>query len=348
VVRVDPVAAGFTTATRPALYQRLLDELKTMPGVRAVTFSENGLFSGSESGDQVTVEGYHSDRNEDLASRFDEVGPGYFSSIGIPVMLGREFGPQDVAGSSRVCVVNEAFARFYFGKSNPLGKHVTDQFPDTRVTMEIVGVVRDARDHALRGVIPRRFYVPAFQPLGESPPSIYYIIRTAADANSVLPAVRRTIHEVNGALSIVRAATLDDLLDRATTTERMVAQVAGFFGVIALVLAAIGLYGVLAYAVARRTHEIGIRMALGAAESRILGSVLGEAMMLVAVGVAVGVPAALACGRLIQGTLYGIGVFEPGILLLSVVVITMVAAAAGIVPARRAARVDPLTALRHE
>jgi predicted permease len=348
VLRIDPLAAGFTAATRPALYQRLLGEVKTLPGVRAVTVSENGLFSGTESGDQITVEGYHSDKEEDRASAFDQIGPGYFSSMGIPVMLGREFGPQDVGGAARVCVVNEGFAKFYFGQDNPLGKHVTDEFPDTRATFEIVGVARDARDHRLRGTIPRRFYVPVFQPLGDPPPSIYYIIRTASDAGSLLPAVRRKILDVNGALTIARAGTLDGLLDRTMTTERMIAQVAAFFSVIALALAAIGLYGVLAYAIARRTHEIGIRMALGAAQGRILGSVLGETMALVTIGVAVGVPAALICGRFVQGALYGVATFDPGTIAVSVLVVAIVAALAGVVPALRAARVDPLVALRHE
>jgi predicted permease len=348
IVRVDPLAAGFTATTRPALYQRVLDELKTIPGARAVTLSENGLFSGTESGDRITVEGYHSDKDEDRASAFDQIGPGYFSAIGIPVILGREFGRQDTGASARVCVVNEAFARFYFGRSNPIGKHVTDEFPDTRATFEIVGVARDARDHRLRGAVPRRFYVPVFQPLGDAPPSVYYVMRAASDANRLLPAVRRKILEVNAALSIVSSRTLDDLLGRTLATERMVAQVAGFFSVIALVLAAIGLYGVLAYSIARRTHEIGIRMALGAAEGRLLAGVLGETMGLVAIGVAIGVPGALLCGRFVQSALYGLGVFDAETIAGAVAAIVLVGALAGFVPARRASRVDPLVALRYE
>jgi predicted permease len=348
LVRVDPVAAGYNASTRPALYQRVLDQLRTLPGVRAVTLSENGLFSGTESGDRITVEGYHSDKEDDQASAFDQVGPAYFSAIGIPVKLGREFDAHDVAGAVRVCVVNEAFAKFYFGSGNPIGKHVTDEFPDTRATFEIVGVVRDARDHRLRDQVPRRFYLPVFQPLGDAPPSVYYIVRTASDANRLLPAVRKQILQVDAGLSIVSARTLDELLGRQMVTERMLAQVAGFFSVIALVLAGIGLYGVLAYSIARRTHEIGIRMALGATQRRVLAGVLGETLVLVAIGLGIGVPAALVCGRFVQSALYGLGDFDPVTLLVAVLVIAAVSVLAGLLPARCAAHVDPLVALRYE
>jgi predicted permease len=140
VVRVDAVSAGYKGAARAAVYRRLLDSLKTVPGARAVTLSENGLFSGTESADQVTVEGYQSDKDENRHARFDQVGPDYFESVGIPIRLGRGVGAQDAETSPRVCVVNEAFAKFYFGTANPIGKHVTDEFPDTRETFEIVGV----------------------------------------------------------------------------------------------------------------------------------------------------------------------------------------------------------------
>jgi len=348
LVRVDAISGGYDSSARAGFYQRVLENLKSIPGVRGVTLSENGLFSGTEGGDQITVEGFHSDKEGDNAARFDEIGPNYFSAIGIPILLGREIGAQDTISSSQVCVVNEAFAKFYFGQSNPIGKHVTDEFPDTRATFEIVGVTRDARDHQLREDVPRRFYVPFFHPLGEIPPSAYYEIRAFADPQNLLPVVRRRIQEVDSAVPILSARSLTELLDRSLVRERMIAQVSSFFGLLALLLASIGLYGVLAYAIERRSHEIGIRMALGAPQGRILGSVLRETMLLVALGIIIGTPVAFACGRFVQNSLYGLAVLDPVTLSVSVIVIAVVAMLAAYVPARRASRVDPVIALRCE
>ncbi len=348
LVRVEPVSAGYAGAERAAVYRRLLESLRGIPGTRAVTLSENGLFSGTESADRITVEGYHSDKEEDNSARFDQVGPDYFSAVGIPLLLGRGILAQDTEASPRVCVVNEAFATFYFGNQNPIGRHVTDEFPDTRETFEIVGVAKNARDHRVKGEVQRRFYIPFFRGLGEIPGSAYYEIRTVADPTSLLPMVRRRIQEINEALPITSASALATLVDRSITRERMIARVSAFFGVLALLLAAIGLYGVLSYATARRTREIGIRMALGAPGGRIRSGVLRETMTLVAIGVAIGIPAALACSRLVRSALFGLEPTDPGTLAVAVLVIVVVALVAGYLPARRASRVDPLAALRCE
>jgi predicted permease len=348
VVRVDAVSAGYKGTARAAIYRRLLDSLRTIPGARAVALSENGLFGGTESNDQVTVEGYHSDKDEDNSARFDQVGPDYFASVGIPILLGRGVGARDTETSPRVCVVNEAFARFYFGRGNPIGKHVTDEFPDTRETFEIVGVSKDAKDHRVRGEVRRRFYVPFFHGLGEVPASAYFTLRTTADPGTLLPAVRRKVREIDDTLPILNAAALTDLVDQSIAQERMIARVSAFFGLLALTLAAIGLYGVLSYSIGRRTREIGIRMALGAAGRRVQRGVLGETMTLVAVGLAIGVPAALACSRLVRSALFGLEAFDPESLGVAILVILAVGLLAGYLPARRAARVDPLVALRWE
>jgi predicted permease len=348
LVRIDPLAAGYSVTARAGLYRRVLDSLGRIPGVRAVTLSENGLFSGTESGDRITVEGYHSDKEEDNAARFDQVGPSYFATVGIPMLLGRDIGPGDTESSPPICVVNESFAKFYFGSANPIGRHVTDEFPDTRMTFEIVGVARDARDHRLRGDVPRRFYIAVFHPLGEIPPAMNFEIRTAAGAESLLPVVRRKIQEVDAALPILSARTLAELVDRTIIRERMLARVATFFGTLALILASIGLYGVLGYSIARRTHEIGIRMALGAWRGLILASVLRETWILVGIGAAIGIPVALACGWFLRSTLYGLSFVDLPTLVLAVVVMGAVSTLAGYLPARRASLVDPLRALRYE
>jgi predicted permease len=348
-VRVDAIAGGYKGQSINTLYRRVLEELKAVPGVQGVTLSENGLFGGTESGDRISVEGYHSDKEEDLASRFDQVGPGYFSIVGIPILAGREIGSQDTETSPLVCVVNEAFAKFYFKDiRKALGKHVTDEFPDTRATCEIVGVTRDARDHRVRGDVPRRFYLPAFHSLGGPIGSVYFEVRTFADPEKLLQTVRRKIQEVDTNLPVLSSAAVSTLVDRSLRQERLIAQVSLFFGGLALLLAAIGLYGVLSYTVARRTKEIGIRMALGAEQGGVLRAVMRETGALIVIGVAIGLPVAYALGRVVQSRLYGLKAFDPATVLAAVVVMGIVAAAAGLIPARRAAQVDPLRALRYE
>ncbi|MGE5357640.1 MAG: ABC transporter permease, partial [Bacteroidales bacterium] len=211
VVRVEPVSAGYKGAARSAIYRRLLDSLAAIPTVRAAALSENGLFSGTESSDQVTVEGYRSEKSEDNSARFDQVGPDYFAAVGIPILLGRGITVQDTETAPRVCVVNEAFAKHYFGGASPIGRHVRDEFPDTRETFEIVGVSRDAKDHQLRGNVPRRFYIPFFHGIGEVPASAYYTLRTTGDPESLLPVVRRKLQEIDETIPIVRAGALTTL-----------------------------------------------------------------------------------------------------------------------------------------
>ena len=196
------------------------DRLARIPGVRAVTYSQNGLSSGSESADQITVEGYKPQKCGDNQARFDRVGPGYFATVGIPIMLGRDIGPRDVASAESVCVVNEAFAKFYFGTSNPIGKHVTDEFPDTRKTFVIVGVARDARDHSLCREIFRRFYLSVLQPLGSYSPFMNYEIRTYSDPGRIIQAACREILSFDAAIPIDSVKLLERLLDDTLRQER--------------------------------------------------------------------------------------------------------------------------------
>ena len=204
LVDVDFLSAGYSGARLPIAFNEVRDRLARIPGVRAVTYSANGLFSGSESGDKISVEGYKSSKPRDLHARFDRVGPGYFAAVGIPILLGRDIGPQDVESGEPICVVNEGFAKFYFGGRNPIGKHVTDEFPDSRKTFTIAGVARDARDHSLRGEIFRRFYLSGMQSLGGFPSDMNYEIRTFAEPGAVIEAARKTILSFNPALPVGR------------------------------------------------------------------------------------------------------------------------------------------------
>jgi len=348
VVRIDFLSAGYADARLPIVYDQVRDSLARIPGVRGVTYSQNGLFSGTESGDRISVEGYKSQKERDLSARFDQVGPGYFTNVGIPILLGRDIGPQDVDSAEAVCVVNESFSRFYFGRQNPIGKHVTDEFPDTRKTFTIVGVARDARDHSLRGEIDRRFYLSGKQKLGEFSPFMNYEIRTYGEPGPIVEAARKTILALDPALPIGSDRPLVTTLDDNLQQERIIAQLSGVFGGLALLLAAIGLYGVLSYAVAQRTNEIGIRMALGAERGTVVRMVLRETALLIVIGLAVGVPASLACARLIQSKLFGLKAADPVTLAAAIGVMVLVALASGYLPARRAAKIDPLIALRYE
>jgi len=245
-------------------------------------------------------------------------------------------------------VVNEAFAKFYFGTQNPIGKHVTDEFPDTHKTFMIVGVARDARDHSLRREIFRRFYLSAMQPLGAFPPDMNYEIRTFGKPGAVIQAARKAILAYDPAIPIGRVQPFVEMLDDNLRQERIIAQLSTVFGGVALLLAAIGLYGVLSYAVAQRTNEIGIRMALGAERGTVVRMVLRETAVLIAIGLAAGVPASLACARLIQSKLFGLKPADPVTLAAALGIMIVVAIASGYLPARRASRVDPLIALRYE
>ncbi len=348
MVRLDFLSAGYAQQRLPIVYQEVQDRLARLPGVRGVTYSGNGLFSGSESNDDVSVEGYKTPKEGYADARFDRVGPNYFSVVGIPMLLGRDISERDVASAEPVCVVNEAFAKFFFGSANPIGKHVTDEFPDTRKTFVIVGVARDARDHTLRDKIARRFYLAAQQPLGAFSPALNYEIRTSADPSAVVQAVRRAITAYDPLIPIGDIRPLIALVDNNMRQERLIAQFSTAFGALALLLACIGLYGVLSYAVTQRTNEIGIRMALGAERSRVIGMILRETSILILIGLAVGVPASLASARLIESKLYGLKPADPLTLAAALGIMIAVAAASGYLPARRASNVDPLIALRYE
>jgi predicted permease len=348
LLTVDGLTAGYRDAQLAALWRDLVPRVRALPGVQGATFSQNGLFSGSESGDQIDVEGFTPQNDKDKGSRFDMVGPEYFSTVGIPLLLGREFGVQDTMASPKVCVINETFAKKFFAGRNPIGRHITEKFGDRRTTFEVVGVAKDARDHRLKGDIPQRFYLPADQGMEGPTPWATFEIRTAGDPAQMLPAIRKTILGVNGDLPIDSARPLLENVDRVNEQPRMVARLCAIFGVIALLLAATGLYGVLSYGVARRTNEIGIRMALGAGKSRVIAMILRETGIMILIGVTVGLAATAVITRLLVSRLYGLSAYDPTTVLFAVAILTASAIIAGYIPAARAARVNPTQALRHE
>jgi predicted permease len=345
--RLDTAPAGYKGAATIRLEQDLLARISTIPGVRSATLSSNGLFQGSESADPIAVEGYTPKSSEEIHSRFDHVGPGYFSTVGIPLLRGREIGPQDSVAGPRAAVINQAFAREFFPNTDPLGKHVSDTFPGNPGEMQIVGVVADTKLNSLRETVRPRIYAPVFNPLWEET-AVSYEIRTAADAGSVARALRKAVQETNPALPQIEIETMSGLVDRSLGTDRLIAMLSSCFGALALLLASIGLYGVMSYAVARRTNEIGIRMALGARRNDVLRLVLGHGSKLTLLGVAIGIVGALGLTRFVSSLLYGVKPTDPLAFLIVSVVLVGVALLATYIPARRATRVDPMVALRYE
>jgi predicted permease len=347
-IRVDALTAGYKDTQRAMLYNEIADRLRALPGVRAVAYSENGLFSGNESGDPVDVEGFVHNSKDHAHAAYDQIGPGYFSGIGIPLLLGREIELRDTANSLRVCVINEAFAKRYFAGRNPIGKHVTDTWGDGHLIMEVVGVAKDVKDHRLRGKVQERFYVAAAQGDGPIPPSIYFEVRTIADPVHALDTVRQAILRVDANLPVLDARAVGELIDAQNVQPRMIARLCGIFGAIALLLAATGLYGVLSYNVARRTNEIGIRMALGAGHGSVIGMIFKETSVLIGAGMLGGIAAVFATTRLVASRLYGLTAMDPVTIAIALGILGAVALVAGYVPAARAARVNPIAALRHE
>ena len=345
--RVRPVAAGYKDAAIPRLFQDLLDKFRDTPGVSAASLSVNGLFTHAESGDPISVEGYPPKPGELLHSKMDQVGPEYFSVMGIPIISGREITEQDSGNGPRAAVINQSFAKHFFPNTNPIGKRVTDTYPGNPASAEIVGVVADAKYNSLREDVQPRLYTPLFNAMWPEQ-SVVFEVRTASDPATVSAALRAVVHDTNSAIPEIEIHTMSGLIDDSLQTDHFVAQLSTAFGLLAIILASVGLYGIMAFTVARRTRDIGIRMALGAGRSKIVRQVLNETLILMVIGIAVGVPIALAGTRLIKSMLFGLGAVDPVAIIAACAILAVIAGLAGYIPARRASQVDPMVALRYE
>ena len=348
MVRADPVAAGYKPAQLVPYEREMVDRLSALPGVRSVTASENGLFSGTESADAMKIEGYVASSDRDRIVYWDQVGPGYFRALSIPILAGREFGPQDTPTSQKVAVINETMSKFYFGNSNPIGRRMwIDDQEHKNQPIEIIGVARDVRDHTLRGPVQRRFYIPSAQGL-DTRYAINFEIQTVGKPQDLTEAARKTFAAVDANVPLTRIRTLTELVDSSVSKDILIARLSAFFGILALALACVGLYGVMSYNVSSRTREIGVRMALGAQRHGVLRMVLKEAMKLVLIGIVIGIPMALLLTRLFNSMLFGLSSADPVSLLSVILLLGAIATVAGFIPARRATRVDPMVALRYE
>ncbi len=343
LVSTDPLSAGYDKERIVQFGNDLSERFKGIPGVRAATFSKNGLFSGSESSTTLKIEGYTARDNSEPEAAYDEVGANYFSSIGIPLLLGRDIGQQDTAASLHVAVINETMARKYFGNANPIGKKL--EFDKNNI--EVIGVAHDARDHELRGEVAPRFYLPATQ-LTTPNPVINFEIMTVGNPSAVADSVRQLLKNFDANVPVYSVRTLNELTERTISQEVLIGRLSGFFAGLALLLAAIGLYGVLSYSVAGRTREIGVRMALGARRSSVLSMILQEAGKLVVLGVLIGIPASFLSSRLFASMLFGLGRYDLVSMAMVVAILVGIALLASFIPARRATKVDPMVALRYE
>ncbi len=338
-VWMDPRSAGYDAKQLPGLYRRLVERAQIVPGVRSAAVSMCGLVVECRTiTGNVKIAGYQAAPGEDVRIQYNYVGPGYFSTVGMHLLNGRGFTSRD--SGSHFVIVNQATVRRYFANRNPLGQRFGENLES-----EIIGVVEDARVNRVREpAVPM-----AYEPLeGNLVYAGSLEIRAAGDPSAIIADVRKALHDVAPDLPIERITPLELQVDRSLNLERMGAVVTSAFGVLALGLACFGLYGVMSYAVSRRTSEIGVRMALGAQPSNVLWAILKEALALIALGLAVGVPAVIVASRSIAALLYGIAPDDPATLASTIFILTAVAVFAALWPAWRASRVNPVAALRHE
>src|SRR5262245_13487072 len=342
---IDPSLSGYSRERALAIFQQLEEQLGALPGVRSATASVIALMTDSNWSSTVKVEGYQPKEGEDMNPDVNGVGPGFFATMGQPLLAGREFTVKDIAGAPKVAIINETMSKYFFGKDNPLGRHI-GWGRSEGADIEIVGVVKDSKTTTLRQEARRFVYTPYMQEAEIGQMTFY--VRARSDASGIGASVRQAAQRVDPNLPIFDMKTMAVVMDESLFVERLVAALSVAFGGLATLLAAIGLYGVMSYSVSRRTREIGIRMALGAERNAVLWLVLREVAMMIGIGVGVGVPLALALSRVVQSQLFALSATDPLALAGAALLLATVALLAGYLPARRATHVDPMLALRYE
>jgi predicted permease len=344
---VSPARSAYDDVRTTALYDRIEQALAALPGVSGVTSSTVALFAGNNRSRGVSVEGFRKEPDTDDGSRYSVVGPNYFHVLGVPLLAGRDFTAADDAGAARVAIVNEAFAKKFNLGRNAVGKHMS-VYNDS-LNIEIVGLAKDSKYSQVKDKIPPVFVLPWRQAgsnydLG----SDNFYVRTALPPDEALGALRSVMKTIDPNLPLEKLETLPQQVRENVYLDRMISTLTVAFALLATILAAIGLYGVLAYSVAQRTREIGVRMALGADAGSVRGLVLRQVGVMTAVGGAIGIAGAIGLGRAAQSLLYELQGYNPVVIVASAAVLSMVALAAGLLPAIRASRIDPMQALRYE
>jgi predicted permease len=343
---VDPALSGYERERSVALFDRMQSELAALPGVSSVAAAVVPAMTESMWSSTVRVQGYERKEGEDLNPAVNAVAPGYFATMGMPLVIGRDFRATDVTGAPQVAIINEKMAKYFWGNENPIGKRFGWARDENSYPMEVVGVVRDSKFATLRDEVPRFVYIPYAQE--ESLDTMTFYVRVRPDAGAIPGSVRQVVRRLDPNLPIFDMKTMEAQVDESLFLERLVASLSMLFGGLATILAAVGLYGVMSYTVSRRTREIGIRMALGAARTSVLWMVLREVAIMAVAGIVLGLPVAIGLSRFVQSQLYGLSPTDPFTLGLAAVILSSVAMFAGYVPARRATKVDPMLALRYE
>jgi predicted permease len=347
--QLAPALSGYEDERAQIFVEQLLDRLRSAPGVTAAALAAVPLLAGSEWDSSMAVEGHQAKDGEDMQAFMNAVSPGYFQTMKIPLQEGRDFRRGDFKASTGladagVAIVNRSFAQHYFPGRSAVGRRLGwGGGPKSKLTIEIVGVVADSLYEGPREGVHRQVFIPKY---GKD--SAVFYLRTQTPSSSAFNMVRSEVRRLDAGIPVYDMKTVEGQLDETLLTDRLIAMLSAGFGALATLLASVGLYGVMAFVVARRRRELGIRLALGAQPGFVIWMVMREVLLLLAIGLAVGVPAALGLGRYVASQLYGIQPRDPSIAIWTVVLLTVVSAAAGLIPAQRASRIDPILALRTE
>ena len=342
--QISPALSGYSEARASNFNRDLLDSIRAIPGVKSAGMGTVAVLAGDEWDSTMSVEGHHARDGEDMQAFMNAVSPGYFASMGTPLLEGRDFDRRDIHDESRVVIVNRSFATHFFGNRGAVGRHIGwGDGPGTKLDLEVVGVVGDSLYEGPREGVHRQVFIPVW---GNN--SAVFYVHSGIPTSSVFPLLRTSVKRLDSSMPVYGLKTLEGQLDETLLTDRLIALLSAGFGALATVLAAVGLYGVLAFVVSRRAKEIGLRMALGAQSGTVIWLVMRDVLLLLAIGLAIGVPAAIALGRLVGAQLYGITAGSPTIATVTLFMLAGVAGAAGFIPAWRASRIDPIRALHYE
>jgi predicted permease len=339
-------ATIYADARKLQVFRSLLESLATVPGVTAVGANSTRLLMGGRWDSSITIPGVEPKEGNQPWSFFNAITPGYFEALGIPIKAGRDLTWADWGGSRRLCLVNDALVKEYLGGTNPVGRLMAQ---GTRVTpdTEIIGVFADSRYHDVRGEIPRQTFL-AMDSRMRFTGSINVYARIQGDPRRVMPQLREQVRRIDSNLVVSDMRTMDEQLNMRLANERLLSWLSAGFALLASLLAVIGLHGVLVFVVTRRTREIGIRMALGAEQGRVIRLVMREMLVVILLGISAGVVAGMLCGRFVESQLFGVKAADPRVFAMSVVVLLAASFTASFLPAWRASRIDPMRALRHE
>jgi predicted permease len=342
--QLSPTLNGYDAPRTVQFYQQLLERLRSAPGVKSAAVATVPILAGNEWDSSMSVEGHRFADGEDMQAFMNALSPGYFETMKIPFIEGRDFTVMDQKEQATVAIVNRKFADHFFPGHSALGKHIGfGGGPKAKLNIEIVGVVADSLYEGPREGVHRQVFIPNW---GRNSAAFYVRMHTAS--SSAFGVIRNEVKNLDSAMPVYALKTVESQLDETLMTDRLIALLSAGFGFLATLLASIGLYGVMAFVVARRRKELGIRLALGAQPGGVIWLVLREVLLLLAIGLALGVPVALALGRYVSTQLYGIQPNDPWMATGTLVLLTVVSAVAGLIPATRASRIDPILALRYE